>query len=158
MREFDYNGFLLAGLQAKIFEKSVSIDKSSSLIFLRRFQKSTFASKLDKENSAFIDFRTEVAIENINKEFGGKDYGSMKYSAEAMYWMGYLYRYICYTREVSTRYVFKLINPMEMYRLFHVFHTQSEEWCIRSILEMKGITEEQFDINYRAKKHLEKIL
>ena len=154
MREFDHNGLLLAGLQAKIFEKSTEIDNSSSLVFLRRFQKSSFAEKMDMNESAFIDFRVEKAINNINEEFGNDSYGKTKFSAESMHWMGYFYRYICYTRGVSTRFIFKLVPPIEMHRLFYVFHTQSEEWCIRSILEMKGITEEYFDINYRVKQRL----
>ena len=53
MREFDYNGFLLAEYQAKLFEKSVDLNCSSP-VFLRRFLHSDLVNILDENDSTIF--------------------------------------------------------------------------------------------------------
>ena len=154
MREFDHNGLILATFQAKIFEQSTTFFNCSSLVFLRRFMKSKVAKKIDQNNSYILSLDYLESLKQLELEFGKSDYGQNKFSKEEMFWMGYIYRYICYTRECSTRFIFKLFPPQELQKLYFVYHTQSEEWVIQSLLELKNKNQSYLDKNKRIKNKL----
>ena len=97
MREFDYNGFLLAEYQAKLFEKSVDLNCSSP-VFLRRFLHSDLVNILDENDSTILPLDVNEGIKSIMGQFGDTSYGKNKYSKSSLFWMGYMYRYIAYTR------------------------------------------------------------
>ncbi|MCF0105576.1 MAG: hypothetical protein HUJ53_02310, partial [Holdemanella sp.] len=59
-----------------------------------------------------ISESVEEALLNLEREFGKTDYGKNKYSSEALFWMGYLYRYISYTREMNTPLILRRF-PLE---------------------------------------------
>ena len=93
MRNFDSLGLELAQFQGEIFEKSISRYECSSLVFLRRFKNSSYALYLDSARfNTLID--VEYAFSEIDKQYGKSAYGNQKYSADALYWLGYIYRYI----------------------------------------------------------------
>ena len=152
MRDFDTNGLRLAEFQASLFEASVKRYDCSSKIFLRRFLKSDILKQLDLNESSFISLNTEAALDEIENEFGETDYGKEKYSADALFWMGYMYRYISYTRDIYTRLLFKAFDSEQMNRLYFTYHTQDPEWCVRNLLEINGLTENFFDKNWRLKQ------
>ena len=153
MRKFDSRGLELAQFQGKIFEKSINRYECSSLVFLRRFKNSYYALNLDSASyNILID--TEYAFEELDKQYGKCEYGNKKFNADAMFWLGYIYRYIAYTREISTKKTFNLIGPKELIQYYYVYHTQSEEWVINRILDLKGKTEDYFDKNESIKKLL----
>ena len=104
MREFDHNGLLLAEYQGKLFEKSCDLNCSTA-IFLRRFLHSELLNSLDTNNPSLLSLDVNEGIAAITEQFGDTDYGKIKYSKNSLFWIGYLYRYISYTREVSTRFV-----------------------------------------------------
>ena len=52
-------------------------------------------------------------IEELEHEFGASSYGKEKYNAEELYWIGYIYRYWCYTRELTSKQLYKIIKPKE---------------------------------------------
>ncbi len=151
MRKFDALGLHLAEFQGEIFEKSVDRYDCSSLIFLRRFMHSEYSYVLDKASVNTL-FDAEAAFQSIEKEFGPTSYGKVKYSKNAMYWLGYIYRYICYTREIGTKKAFKLMGPKELISHYYVYHTQSEEWVIARILEIKNKDEGYLDKNINLKR------
>lgn len=91
-------------------------------------------------------------ILSIIEQFGDTDYGKTKYSKSALFWMGYIYRYISYTREVSTRFVMDLFAYKQMNDVYYTFHTQDPEWCIASLLDISGLDENIFDNNFRLKE------
>lgn len=155
MRKFDHNGLLLAEYQGKLFEKSVELNCSTG-IFVRRFIHSDLLKKLDANNPVLVSLEVNEGIKSITEQFGETDYGKDKYSAEVMFWMGYMYRYIAYTREVSSKFVMDLWDYKKMNDLYYSFHTQDTEWCVRSMLEMINFTEDVFDNNYRLKQLIEK--
>ncbi|MCR5354926.1 MAG: hypothetical protein K6E43_05015, partial [Lachnospiraceae bacterium] len=68
------------------------------------------------------------------------------------FWIGYMYRYIAYTREVSTKFVMKLFPYKQMNDVYYSFHTQSPEWCVGSLLDMNEQSEDIFDNNLRLKE------
>jgi hypothetical protein len=104
MKEFDHNGLLLAEYQGKLFEKSTELNCSSG-IFIRRFLHSDLLNKLDINHPLSVSLNVSEGINSILEQFGDTDYGKEKYPGNTMFWMGYMYRYISYTRETSTRFV-----------------------------------------------------
>lgn len=151
MRKLDHEGLLLAEYQGKLFEKSAELDCSSP-IFIRRFLHSDLLKKLDENSTALLSLDVVEGINSIKEQFGDTDYGKTKYSKSALFWMGYMYRYISYTREESTKFVAKLFNYKQMNDVYYSFHTQDPEWCIQSLLEINGLDEDIFDKNARLKK------
>lgn len=150
MKKFDNDGLLLAEFQGGLFEQSTELDLSTP-IFLRRFLHSDLLKKIDMNRPTFLSLDIQEGIDSINCQFGESNYGQEKYSAEAMFWIGYMYRYIAYTRETSTRFIMQIFNYQQMNKVYYSFHTQDPEWCITSLLEMNGLTENIFDKNMRLK-------
>lgn len=151
MKEFDHDGLLLAEYQGKLFEKSGDLECSSA-VFLRRFQHSELLKDLDRNRPALMSLDAGEGITVIMEQFGKSDYGKVMYSKSALFWMGYMYRYIAYTREVSTRFVMQLFAYRQLNDVYYTFHTQAPEWCVRNLLELNGLTEDIFDPNYRLKQ------
>lgn len=151
MRNFDHNGLLLAEYQGKLFEKSNELNCSTG-VFIRRFLHSDLLKKLDTNNSSYLSLDVSEGINSILEQFGNSDYGKVKYSKSALFWMGYMYRYISYTREQSTKFIMKLFNYKQMNDVYYSFHTQDPEWCIQSLLEINNLTENIFDNNLRLKQ------
>ncbi len=150
MREFDHNGLLLAEFQGKLFEKSSELNCSTG-IFMRRFVHSDLLKRLDANNPALVSLDVNEGINSIFSQFGDTDYGSDKYSKSSLFWIGYMYRYISYTREQSTKFVMWLFSYKQMNDLYYSFHTQDPEWCIRSLLDIANLDEDVFDNNKRLK-------
>lgn len=155
MKKFDEVGLRLAEYQGQIFEASVKKCACSSLVFIRRFFKSVVSERIDNSNNNVL-LDVNYAIEEIEKEFGESKYGKEKYSEKALFWVGYIYRYICYTREVNSKTVYKLIKPKQLLEMYYVYHTQSEEYVVSSILELKGLNENDLDFYERQKAILKK--
>lgn len=151
MKKFDHNGLLLSEYQGKLFEKSEQMNCSSS-IFLRRFLHSDLLKKLDSEDSSLMSLDVNEGIQSILDQFGDTNYGREKYSKSALFWMGYMYRYIAYTREQSTNYIMSLFKHKQMNDIYYTFHTQDPEWCIRSLLDLNNLSEDIFDNNCRLKR------
>lgn len=150
MKAFDHKGLLLAEHQGKLFEKSAELDCSTA-VFLRRFFHSDYLKKLDQNEVASLSLDVNEAIASIESQFGASTYGKTKYAKSALFWIGYMYRYISYTRQVSTKFVMRLFPYQQLNDVYYSFHTQDPEWCVRSLLEMNGKTEDIFDPNKRLK-------
>lgn len=151
-RRFDANGLRLAEFQAKLFERSVERFDCSSKIFLRRFLHSKVAALLDENDFSRIPLTVNEALDGIEEQFGVSDYGSVKYPAESMFWIGYLHRYISYTRGVGTPLLFSLFRPEQLNSLYYVYHTQDLDWCVGNLLSLNGLTEDVFDCNWRLRQ------
>lgn len=151
MREMDHSGLLLAEYQGKLFEKSSELSCSTG-IFMRRFLYSDILEKLDTNTPSALSMDVNEGLRSITEQFGTSNYGKKKYSKSALFWIGYMYRYISYTRDVSTKYLMNLFSYEKMNELYYTYHTQDPEWCVRSLLEVHGLTEEALDKNARLKK------
>ena len=151
MRKFDHHGLLIAEYQGKLFERSTDLDCSSG-IFIRRFLHSDLLKKLDNDQLASVSLDPSEGLNSILEQFGDTDYGSQKNSGSAMFWMGYMYRYIAYTREAITGFIMKLFPYRQMNSVFYSFHTQDPEWCVQNLMEMNHLNENIFDNNYRLKE------
>ena len=150
MKEFDPNGLVLAEFQGKLFEKSYELNCSTG-IFIRRFLHSELLKRLDTNNPSLLSLDVNEGINSISEQFGETDYGEIKFSPDALFWIGYMYRYISYTREVSTKFTLQLFPYRQMNEVYFTFHTQAPEWCIQNLLEINNLPEEIFDNNFRLK-------
>ena len=150
MKEFDHDGLLLAEFQGKLFEKSVDLNCSSP-IFIRRFLHSNILKKIDENNPQKLSLDVCEAINSINEQFGDSNYGKEKYSKSSMFWIGYVYRYISYTREQRTSFIMKLFPHKLLNRIYYAYHTQDLELCVSNLLELQGLNEDIFDNNLRLK-------
>ena len=151
MMQLDTNGLRLAEYQAQLFELSYDLECSSD-VFLRRFLHSLLVKKLDRNISAIIDLDARFGIDEIEEQYGKSSYGTNKYGKETLFWMGYLYRYMSYTRDIETKLLFKFFPPKKVSELYYVYHTQDMEWCIENLLELFMLDENVFDRNYRLKQ------
>ncbi|MBP5091898.1 MAG: hypothetical protein J6328_05015 [Bacilli bacterium] len=156
MREFDQNGLDIASFQAELFEESLSRSATSSPIFLRRFFLSRWASSMDRIPVPIQSFDLNEAFASIEEQFGKSEYGKLKYDPDALYWLGYITRYIAYTREISSKLLYRLFDVKRIYSLYEAYHTQSEERCIAHLLSLFGYDEKVFDVNERIKGILRK--
>ncbi len=155
MRSLDTNGLRLCEYQAKLFETSVDRFTCSTNIFLRRFYYSNLLTILDKNNSSLLSLDVNEGLDEIEKQFGKSDYGNNKISKDVLFWIGYMYRYISYTRNINTQFLFKTFSYKKLIEIYPVYHTQDSEWCVKSILELFNLDENYFDPNYRLKQAIE---
>lgn len=151
MREFDHDGLLLAEYQGKLFEKSVELNCSTAN-FIRRFYLSELLKSLDYNSSATVSLWVPDGIEWLESQFGEFSYGTKKLPMASLFWIGWMYRYISYTREQPTQFVMKVFDYKQMNSIYYSFHTQSPEWVVSSLLDIIGEDERIFDNNYRLKK------
>ena len=137
MRKISKDGLLLCKLQAEAFENSIDKMDTSSEIFIRRFMKSEIAKRLDNESILESNIQANDILELINEEYGISNYGSVKYTRNEIYWIGYIYRYFASTYEMSSAQVYKIVKPKELRGLFLPYHTMDPAQAIERILEAK---------------------
>ena len=139
MRKISKDGLLLCKLQAEAFENSIDKMDTSSEIFIRRFMKSEIAKRLDDESILETNIQANDILELINEEYGISNYGSVKYTRNEIYWIGYIYRYFTSTYEMSSAQVYKIVKPKELRGLFLPYHTMDPAQAIERILEAKNM-------------------
>ena len=139
MRKISKDGILLCTLQAETFEKSVEKMDTSSEIFIRRFMKSQIAKRFDNESILESNIQANDILELINEEYGISNYGSVKYTRNEMFWIGYIYRYFAFTYNMTSAQIYKIVKPKELRDLFLPYHTMDPAQGIERILEAKGM-------------------
>lgn len=155
MKQMDETGLKLCKAQAELFAASVSLAGCSSAVFLRRFMNSNVAKRMDDGSFLFESDTKESIAAEIEEEFGKTDYGKVKYGENELYWMGYLYRYWCYTYEKTSRQVYRIIKPCELRELFFPYHSLDTGAAIERILEAKNIRQD--DMTARGVEILRRI-
>ncbi len=123
----------------------------TAIEFIRRFLHSDLVKNMDMNDTASLSLDVNEGIFSIQNQFGESDYGKIKYSKDALFWVGYMYRYISYTRGVTTKFVMNYFPYKQLNEVYYSFHTQDPEWCVQSLLEMNGQSEDVFDNNLRLK-------
>lgn len=152
MEKISKDALLLCELQAKTFEKSVDEVDTSSEIFVRRFMKSAIAKRMDDESVLENNIQAQDILNLIEEEYGVSNYGSIKYTRNEMYWIGYIYRYFSATYKLSSVQVYKIVKAKELRGLFLPYHTLDPAQAIERILEAKGLS---FDETAELKRQYE---
>lgn len=106
---------------------------------MRRFMYSKTVKMLDDETIIASNKQAKDIVEMVEEEYGTSKYGSVKYSREEMYWIGYLYRYFAYTYNMSSKQVYKIVKPEELRKVYPAYHTLGVDQAIERILEAKGM-------------------
>ncbi len=145
MKKIDNDGLLLCEMQAKAFELSREAQNTSSEIFIRRFMNSEVAKRLDNMTILQSNMQAADFFALIDEEYGRSEYGSVKYSQNELYWIGYIYRYYAYTYDKTSRQVYKTVKPKELRGLFLPYHTMDPAQAIDRILEAKGLANDNVD-------------
>ena len=139
MKKINKDGLLLCELQATAFENSADKMDSSSEIFIRRFMKSKIAKRLDNESVLESNIQANDILQLVDEEYGVSNYGSIKYTRNELYWIGYVYRYFAITYELTSVQVYRIVKPKELRSLFLPYHTMDPSQAIERILEAKGL-------------------
>lgn len=150
MKAFDREGKRLCEFQAELFEKSVTSLEMSSEIFVRRYMNSRIARELD--SGSFLEGNMGVAdiYEDIDRQYGPSSYGSKKYHRDVMFWAGYLYRELCYCYEVSSKQAYKLLPFKDVASSYEPYHALDVSQAIERLLEAKGISFSEEEVNQRG--------
>ena len=150
MIKIDRDGKRLCDIQAELFEKSVSTQDMSSEVFVRRFMNSKIATELDSK--AFLDDSKTIndIFNGLDLQYGKTSYGSVKYNKDIMYWVGYLYRYFCYTYDVSSKQAYKYLPLKYVASTFISYHSLDVSQAIERLLEAKKISFKEEDILRRG--------
>ena len=101
--------------------------------------RSKIAKNLDNESVLEYNIQAKDILQLVDEEYGVTDYGSVKYTHNEMYWIGYLYRYFAFTYELSSVQVYKIVKPKELRELFLPYHTMDPAQAVERILEAKGM-------------------
>ena len=159
MKRIDRDGLLLCELQARLFEESLKYEKSSSEVFIRRFMHSNVVKELDSTAILMTNLQPRDILKRLDEQYGVSEYGKVKYSADEMYWIGYIYRYYAYTYEKTSLQVYRTVKPKELRSLFLPYHTMDPAQAIDRILEAKGLVydeaaelQRQFEIYKRIRQ------
>lgn len=144
MRDFDEYGLKLCRYQGELFSMSKEKVECSSPVFLRRFMYSDVAQRMDGEGFLFESIRQMDVINEIDAEFGKSNYGKIKYDKEELYWIGYVYRYWCYTYQISSKKLYKMIKPEELKKLYYPYHSLDPAHAIERIMEANYLKEEDY--------------
>jgi len=134
MRELDFVGMELCKYQADLFEASAGYLECSSPIFIRRFVHSDIARRMDDTGFLLESLDVPGCLEQLKKE-KNLEYGTKKYPTYVLSWIGYMYRYIAYTREVSTQRVYSCIKQEQMFETYEAYHGLDPEEATRRLFE-----------------------
>lgn len=128
---------------------------------MRRYMNSKTAKIMDNDSILETLLMAKDIIEQVENEYKKSNYGSVKYTKNEMYWIGYLYKYFAYTYELFSIKVYKIVKPKELRELFLPYHSLSPAQAIERILESKGmlLNEEeeikrQFEIYKKVKNNV----
>jgi hypothetical protein len=135
MKKMDSLGLKMCNYQAKLFEKSLGKMDCSSRIFIRRFMNSNLAKRMDAYGTMFDSLDITEAIDEIEEQYGKSSYGIDKYTTDELYWIGYIYRYWAYVREMSSKQIYKKIKPEQLRNLYFPYHSLDPLQAIERIEE-----------------------
>ena len=85
--------------------------------------KSNIAKRMDDKSVLDSNLQANDILQLVDEEYGVSHYGTVKYTHNEMYWIGYIYRYFAITYEFTSARVYKIIKPKELRELFLPYHT-----------------------------------
>ena len=135
MENFTLEKRQLCDIQGRLFELAlrVGLDCPS---FIEVFMNSRTAAALDDVYDRLQWAVEEYILEELEEEAGGLKKAGTAYSSEAMYWIGYIYRYWhYYTSEYSCE-IYKIADAKTMSECWLGFHTLDVEMAIDDLKEI----------------------
>jgi hypothetical protein len=136
MKTWDFTGRRLAEIQGRLFEESLTEFSGSSAVFIRRYLTSEAARLFDDGSILISTAGLNYADLDLPKDNGApRGNGHVRYSANELHWLGYLYRYWAYTRELSSRQILHLCPSKDLVRYYLPYHTQDVEAALAVVEE-----------------------
>ncbi|HHW94607.1 MAG TPA: antitoxin [Mogibacterium sp.] len=113
---------------------------------------SRVAKSIDSGAILHTNIQAKDILSRIEEQYGPSNYGSIKYTRDELYWIGYIYRYFSYTYDLSSVQVYKIVKAKELRVLFLPYHTLDPANAITRILEAKNLL---FDDEKKIKRQYE---
>lgn len=127
----------MCDIQGRLFELSARQGYDSEK-FIPLFMVSEVAKNLDSKYNRMQWAGEEYLLDEVLAECEGKlEKNESTYSAEVMYWMGYLYRYWHYYKSEPSVKIYRQANAKTMKRNYMMFHTMDPELAIDDLIEIK---------------------
>ena len=76
----------------------------------------------------------------LDEQYGPSSYGSVRYDSEALYWMGYLYRYWNISFGLPSKRIYKIIQAQELAELYYPYQSLDPAQAIERICEAKNVS------------------
>ena len=151
MKKAGFNCKNLCKMQANLFLHYYKYSSCSPLVFARRFMTSKVAERFDTTEILLESSTEKNLVEEIDAQYCRTSHGKVEENLEAMYWIGYIYRYWCYVYEVKSKVLIQALPPSELYKRYYVYHSMDLDYAIERIAEEENIC-------LAPKKTVEKIL
>ncbi|MBR1707342.1 MAG: hypothetical protein IJ719_00755 [Clostridia bacterium] len=123
----------LCDIQGRLFERSKEYESEG---FIRNFMNSEVADHLDSPYNKLQWMGEEYLLDELNDEKQLIREGE-KYSADILYWIGYIYRYWACSRGEKSRRIYRYAPAKTMKRNYMAFHTLDPEIAIDDLIEIK---------------------
>lgn len=120
----------LCEMQGQLFIQSAEKGYSSEK-FIKTFMTSDIAADLDSDFNHLQWAGKEYILERMEMEFGDiLDEKGEVYDREALFWMGYVYRYWHFYKGESSKKIFRQADARKMRIVYLPYHTMSVEFAI----------------------------
>ena len=135
-----------AEYQGELFKKSVSRFKCSSYYFMWRILTGKTIIFLDNDPTSFSTLNNDYVLDLLLYEYPSvNEKEGEKINQKILYWIGFMYRFLCGTYNYTSSYAFKMIKPSEMVELYNSLHTQSPEYAADFIKTTYDNIDKEFD-------------
>ncbi len=126
----------LCDIQGRLFELSAE-KKYDSAAFIKAFMMSDTAKELDSKYNRMQWAGEEYLLEEVASAAGESFTGNGEiFSADMLYWIGYIYRYWHYYNGEDSAKIYKQAPVQTMKRNYMMFHTMDPELAIEDLKEI----------------------
>lgn len=144
-------GLELCNYQSDMFKYSLDYFACSSSYFIKAFMNSRLAKRMDNPLFVLESIDIYAAFDELLEHYK-LNRGNEKYPSYIMEWIGYIYRYFSYIYNFSSKRVYEIIKPKELYGLYEAYHSLDPKEAIKRIVEAKKI-KTNIDLVELAKKY-----
>ena len=126
----------LCDIQGRLFELSAE-KKYNSAAFIKAFMMSDTAKELDSKYNRMQWAGEEYLLEEAVSAAGGSlTRNGEIFSADVLYWIGYIYRYWHYYNGEDSAKIYKQAPVQTMKRNYMMFHTMDPVLAIEDLKEI----------------------
>ncbi len=134
MRELNMQESNLCDIQGRLFELALR-EGYDCKEFVEKFMNSNVAASLDSSYNRMQWAGEEYMLAELDDEVGGLRKAGVVYDNEAMYWMGYLFRFWHYYTGESSKEIMKYHDVETMVMIYPGYHCLSVEMAVDRIKE-----------------------
>ena len=126
----------LCDIQGRLFKLSAE-KKYDSAAFIKAFMTSNTAKELDSTYNRMQWAGEEYLLEEVASAAGDSlTRNGEIFSADVLYWIGYIYRYWHYYKGEDSAKIYKQAPVQTMKRNYMMFHTMDPELAIEDLKEI----------------------